>query len=707
MAAIDTFSGVSVNLGTVVGPSAAGAGGPDGARAVVPESGTTAANPLGGSSRLFQLLTRLEKMLRERYAFDVFAKNSVNFGILVTYRQTWVPENYQVGDLVSTMPLAPKEIRRYTTRKVTKKTRATKELEDQLQTRRTESSDTGRVESQIVERAQEKTSFNITAKESIGEKDAWQVESAQGFGGEQDKASERTKREFRENVQKSAQEYRQQHRVEVDTSESQELEETTFHEIQNPNDELTVTYMFYELQRTYRISERIHKLTPVILVANDVPAPNEIDDAWLVEHDWILRRTILDDSFRPALDYLKESFVGAEVNIRLLESNVLTQKNVVTSIKQQIQVQAAILQRDEQDLLEAVRDLGQSQEQQGIVDIVKRIFDPLGITGGADTGMVSAAQGMLDYAKETRDRADRERARLMAQLDVAMNALQAAVDKLSAAIRAHYDKVSEIDRLRVHVKDNILHYMQAIWSHEPPDQRFFRLYNLDVPVLVPRDTPANGARTSNVVHNAGVLDALLRRETVDASVAIPTLDVQWKKLVEVADLDTVLGYEGNYTIFPLKQNNLITLHMMQDYLDVGEQLVLRDPDEAGSYGIDELERLATCLYENDKDLFDDKREELKQLLIERLTSGRALDDRVIVPTSSLYVEALVGTHPLLEDFKLLHRALDVKKVQAEVRHAELENVRLASRALKGKDEDPDIEKKIVIENGAGVVVEPD
>ena len=81
---------------------------------------------------------------------------------------------------------------------------------------------------------------------------------------------------------------------------------------------------------------------------------------------------------------------------------------------------------------------------------------------------------------------------------------------------------------------------------------------------------------------------------------------------------------------------------------------------------------------------------------------------MIVPTASLYVEALVGTHPLLEDFKLLHRALDVKKVQAEVRHAELENVRLAARALKGKDEDPDIEKKIVVQtNGANVTVVPD
>ena len=190
MASIDTFSGNhTVNLGAITGP-ATRTGQENDAKVVVPESDTTAANPLGGSSRLFQLLTRLEKMLRERYAFDVFAKNSVNFGILVTYRQTWVPENYQVGDLVSTIPLAPKEIRRYTTRKVTKKTRATKELEDQLQTRRTESSDTSRVESQIVEKAQEKTNFNVTAKESIGEKDAWQVESTQNFGGEQAKASE-------------------------------------------------------------------------------------------------------------------------------------------------------------------------------------------------------------------------------------------------------------------------------------------------------------------------------------------------------------------------------------------------------------------------------------------------------------------------------------------------------------------------------------
>lgn len=53
----------------------------------------------------------------------------------------------------------------------------------------------------------------------------------------------------------------------------------------------------------------------------------------------------------------------------------------------------------------------------------------------------------------------------------------------------------------------------------------------------------------------------------------------------------------------------------------------------------------------------------------------------------------------------MHRAIDVKKVQAEVRGEELENLRMAARLLAEDYEDPNIEKKIVIEgNGQSLIL---
>jgi hypothetical protein len=258
----------------------------------------------------------------------------------------------------------------------------------------------------------------------------------------------------------------------------------------------------------------------------------------------------------------------------------------------------------------------------------------------------------------------------------------------------------------VHVKENILYYMQAIWSHEPPDQRFFRLYNKDVPI----PTAKLGGVAVDICSNApNITDLFLANNVVSAELKIPPkVGITVKKLVEVADLDTVLGYKGNYMIFALKDNNYLTLYMMQEYLDVGAELRLRDPDEFGNFTVDELEEIATCAFKRDPDEFAKYRVDFKNILIKRLSSPRKDSDLVVVPTSSLYIEALVGTHPLLEEFKLIHRALDVKKVQAEVRHAELENIRLAARALRGKDEDPDIEKKILIETDTkDITIEPE
>jgi hypothetical protein len=655
------------------------------------------ANPLGGTNRLAYLLDKLEKKLAERYAFKVFAPGAINFGVLITYRQKWEPQKYQVGELVKTIPLAPKEVQRYTTRSVTKRSRVEKELTDNVNTQRTESTDTTRAAEEIVTKAVKKTNFNVNAQETFGKEGAWSVTATESAGGSSENDSTKTKKDFREAVLKSSREYREQHKVEVEVSQSTELEETTFHEIQNPNDELAVTYLFYELERTYKISEQLYKLTPVILVANAVPAPNEIDDAWLIEHDWILNRAILDDSFRPALNYLSKSFTGAEVNIKILEANAQAHKQLVDKISQQLHVQIDVLAASQRSLDDEVAGMIGSQRTQGAMNFVKRIFDPIGITGDADTGAVDAAQAAVDYARETVNRADRERARLLSQLDIATTALQSAVDKLSSAVKEHYDQVAGVDRLRVHVKENILYYMQAIWRQEPPDQRYFRLYDHDVPDLAINAAGELASVTTDRSARERVFDTLIGEERVSATLPVPDYQVRKTKLVDIADLDNVLAYKGNYSVFALKKNNYLTLHMMQEYLELGEDLGLRDPDEAGTHTVDALVSLGKTASRNAPERWKAIKPDFKKLLIDRLTSPDLSGELVIVPTSSLYIECLVGTHPLLEDFKLIHRALDVKKVQAEVRHGELENIRLAARALEGEREDPDIEKKIVVE----------
>jgi hypothetical protein len=87
--------------------------------------------------------------------------------------------------------------------------------------------------------------------------------------------------------------------------------------------------------------------------------------------------------------------------------------------------------------------------------------------------------------------------------------------------------------------------------------------------------------------------------------------------------------------------------------------------------------------------------------------SRQTPEMVIVPSDALYIEALPGTHPLLEDFKLIHRAIDVKRAQAEARKAELENLRLAARVSQQRLGDPDVDKLVLVEDGQRLSIDPD
>ena len=147
---------------------------------------------------LGKLLRELDSSLREKYRFDVFAPASINYGLLLNYRQHWEPQSYQVGNLVSTIPLAPQETRRYTTKTVVKRTRNVKEINDSLRSGKDESATTGRMDAEIVDRAKNQTNFQTNASGSYGNDNLYKVSASMQQGQDQAVESAQTKREFHE-----------------------------------------------------------------------------------------------------------------------------------------------------------------------------------------------------------------------------------------------------------------------------------------------------------------------------------------------------------------------------------------------------------------------------------------------------------------------------------------------------------------------------
>jgi hypothetical protein len=653
------------------------------------------------------LLAELEAKLKEPYAFTIYAANrherSVNFGLLATYRQMWEPLAYQAGELVRTVTLAPKESRKYAKRTIVRKKRAEKEAETRVESRRRDTSDTSRAEAEVLRKAEAKTNFSLATEGSYNVGISKGTATA-GFGKDAASSSEEAKKDFREAVLHAAEEYRQERTVEVSFEAGEDVEAEESGELSNPNDEIPVTYLFYELQRRYRVSETIHRAMPVVLVAQEVPKPSEITEAWLVAHDWILARVLLDDTFRPALRYLANGMTGDRHMLEVLRQHVEQHRALVnklgdelTLVREQVGRRYSALERSLENRASVVAGEG----GEGMAEKAWEWF-----AGGSPEESAEAARMREDAARDAYERIEREEKEVRARLDRAVSALQTATDQYAKSLAEKLDRDTQIMRLRLHVKQNILHYMQAIWLHEPPDQRFFRLHKVRTPRL-------EGTVTLTRIDDP---DALPRPPDWTApptsfTAAIELAPMEYADLVELADLDNMIGFKGNYMIFPLKRSNALTDYMLAPYLDL--HTGLRDPDELGNWTPHSLLRYVCCLRDAvaagrlSMAELESFLPALREIYRRLLSDPRRSTDTIAVPSGSLFIEALLGTHALLEPYKLAHRMIDVKKVQAEVRGLELENLRAAARLIADELEDKDIEKKIVIEGGSAIVVPED
>jgi hypothetical protein len=346
---------------------------------------------------------------------------------------------------------------------------------------------------------------------------------------------------------------------------------------------------------------------------------------------------------------------------------------------------------------------------EGVASAADQLGDFL-FGGGAEEGVDKRQEAL----KEAMARSAEEARELLFRLEREVTALNQLTEMYSKAIAEHLNQRTQVARLLVHVKQNILHYMQAIWSYEPADQRFFRLHQVPIPTLKasakrftfgelnPADTALAVAPHKRLGPDGTITTRLypVRAKT--------TLNPEFElaPLVEVADLDNLLGFKGNYMIFALKESNPLTDYMMQPYVVKGfDQLT--DPDELANWTLEDFAKYVCCLKEKlPPEQFEALRPQLLEMYRKLLSTPLRNGEILTIPTTSLFIEALVANLSLIEKFKEQHRIMDVKMVQAQVRQRELDNLRYAARLLAGEHEDPEIERKIVIEGGAANVIVP-
>ncbi len=358
--------------------------------------------------------------LPDSYSFEPFTTDTVNFGLQIIYRQSWIPLGTQPGEIVRTLPLGPKQTEKISF-KVVRRTKATRqaEISTSVETA-TESSAATKDSSEVVQEASEKFNWHVEATASA----SWGFGSAElkaGAGGENSSASKNMKSQLNETMEKTASKIRKDTKIIVSTEVEETSETTRASEITNPNDEIAVTYIYSRLQRQYELRTYLSEVNQVVFVAERIPAPSEIDGPWIRRYDWIIAKELLDESFRSDLDtvrnYEREKSESDDLDPRitgLMESisGNISKATIPPGIP------------DYHSLSGQIPDLFQNQQ--------------------------------AAYERELERKRSRD------------------------ANKVQYERST--NRLRAHIYDNILYYCRAIWSSEDPDARILRYQQIRVPI---------------------------------------------------------------------------------------------------------------------------------------------------------------------------------------------------------------------------------
>jgi hypothetical protein len=276
--------------------------------------------------------------------------------------------------------------------------------------------------------------------------------------------------------------------VSVDTDESDGS--ASAGELREPLGEVPITHVYSRLLNQYDVVTHLSEVQNVVMVAEALPAPAEIDFWWVRRHRAILAAVLLDESCRGALESIGQAAPPP------LNGQPAT------------------------DLLGA-RDTTTTQLDSfaGTVTLRAESIDMVG-----------------EWKRGRReDVGEWQRATLQGMSDgVELPALEVGTN-------------AERDRLYEHLRANILHYQQAIWQEEDPQQRAMRYRKSGN--KVPLDWRFE--LRSGTGLTVDELGDRLAAKAVDGQFAAYAGGRE-ASLDQVIDAGSPIGYYGNCAVYPMR-----------------------------------------------------------------------------------------------------------------------------------------------------------
>jgi len=590
------------------------------------------------------------------FSFKPFPRYTYNLGLRLVYRQEWRPLGIQHGETVRTIPLGPKQVEKVSTKIIRRRKVTTTSENLKSQETTTESSETIKDSSEIVNEATESFKWNVEAEASGGISGVFSAKVSTQYDEESINKSKNTSNHLSETMQKMASKQRSETKVVVNTEKETTFEETSSSEIQNPNEEIPITYVYSKIQRQYEILTSLAEVCNVVMVAEPIPSPEEINFEWVSKNDWILAKNLLDNSFRDALTSVSQESVGS--GTPNLAEDLKTTKDATVGHLGTLATSSSNLSISEIDVTQ--------EAQRAYREVVK------------------------EEAERKRQHYMQERKRYRLYEHIRKNILH--------YMRALWSQEDPQERMLRYRKQGIM--VPLVWESLLTDD--------NDNIIAKEATPVDDCEEVNIadlINPAGPIGyhgnyAIFYMRPEYASKEMFEMLHQLKNPYLYPSTEDPQDNQEQILMDPL-------LRKYKDKVD-DEGITPNDNDKKEMIClVPELRLKAEISRDKDPDIADE--DIITQMESEDSNEYQIFTDyyaeylfrneqsrRFLVETNNLMIDILPGEGSALEGFKRAHRGIDVLKAIEEKEQMNLENQRRQGLIDNGKYGDPDIDKVTVI-----------